>query len=536
MPARGAGKLSPSPAPARAPAGRGFGGRRVPFGRGDDVRLRPDSGGAECDARAVLGFEDCYRAIALKDGRFDGWFVTAVTSTGSYCRPSCPARTPHRRNVRFYATAAAAQGAGFRACKRCRPDASPGSPEWDARDDLIGRAMRLVSDGVVDREGVGGLARRLGYSERHLHRCLSEALGAGPLALARASRAQTARVLLERTDLAIAEVALTAGFSSVRQFNTSMHEVFAMTPTELRARRGQGSGAGGAGLTVRLPARVPFDGVALISFLAARAVPGIEEVVDGAYRRSLRLPRGFGVAELAVGADHVRATFWLEDLRDFGPAVSRCRRLLDLDSDPVAVANRLAREPVLGELVRAAPGRRVAGSVDGCETAVRALLGQQISVRAARAMAGRLVAEHGEPLREPVGAVTRVFPAASALSELDPSSLAMPLARGRALVELVRAIASGELVLDGGTARAEVDRALLAIPGIGQWTAGYVAMRELRDPDAFLPGDAGVRRSLVSLGCDGAPGSAERLAERWRPYRAYALQHLWTRGALAQAA
>ncbi len=478
----------------------------------------------------MLSFEDCYRAIEVKDGRFDGWFITAVTSTGIYCRPSCPARTPQARNVRFYATAAAAQEAGFRACKRCRPDASPGSPEWDLRGDLVGRAMRLISDGVVDREGVGDLARRLGYSERHLHRCLSESLGAGPLALARASRAQNARVLLERTDLAIADVALTAGFSSVRQFNTSMRAVFAITPTDLRAAGRRKAPAGAGGLSVRLPARVPFDGQALISFLAARAVPGIEEVADGAYRRSLRLPHGFGVVELAVGVDHVIATLWLEDLRDFGPAVSRCRRLLDLDSDPVAVSQRLGPEPVVGRLVRAAPGRRVAGSVDGFETAVRALLGQQVSLGAARLLVQRLVARAGEPLAEPLGGVTHVFPSPGALAQLDPGSLAMPLARGRALVGLACAVEGEELVLDGGADRGEVVRKLLAMPGIGEWTAGYVAMRELRDPDAFLPGDVGVRRSLVSLGRDGSPRQAARLAECWRPYRAYALQHLWSHG------
>ncbi|HTY95510.1 MAG TPA: AlkA N-terminal domain-containing protein [Solirubrobacteraceae bacterium] len=475
----------------------------------------------------MLGFEDCYRAIETKDGRFDGWFVIAVTSTGIYCRPSCPARTPQRRNVRFFATAAGAQDAGFRACKRCRPDASPGSPEWDLRGDLIGRAMRLISDGVVDRGGVGGLARGLGYSERHLHRCLSEALGAGPLALARASRAQTARVLLERTELTVAEVALTAGFSSVRQFNATVRDVFAMTPTQLRTARRRSPGAGGSGLTVRLAARAPFDGDALISFLAARTVAGIEEVADGAYRRSLRLPRGFGVVELRPGPDHVMATLRLEDLRDFGPAVSRSRRLMDLDSDPVAVSERLGTQPVVGGLVRAAPGRRVAGSVDGCETAVRAVLGQQISLAAARTLAGRLVADHGEPLGEPVGSVTHVFPSAPALSRIDPRSLGMPLTRANALVGLARAVEGGELVLDGSVDRAEVDRALRALPGIGEWTAGYVAMRELRDPDAFLAADAGVRRSLTSLGFDGSPRVAERLSQRWRPYRAYALQHLW---------
>ena len=475
----------------------------------------------------MLGFEDCYRAIETKDGRFDGWFVIAVTSTGIYCRPSCPARTPQRRNVRFFATAAGAQDAGFRACKRCRPDASPGSPEWDLRGDLIGRAMRLISDGVVDRGGVGSLAAGLGYSERHLHRCLSEALGAGPLALARASRAQTARVLLERTDLAVAEIALTAGFSSVRQFNTTVREVFAMTPTELRAKRREAPGAGGGGLTVRLPARAPFDGAALISFLAARTVAGIEEVAGGAYRRSLRLPRGFGVVELVPGPDHVMATFWLEDLRDFGSAVEPLPPVDGPGLRPGRGFGAAANAAGGGRARTGRPGRRVAGSVDGCETAVRALLGQQISLAAARTLAGRLVADHGEPLGQPVGAVTHVFPSASALSRIDPRSLGMPLSRAKALVGLARAVEGGELVLDGSADRAEVGRALRALPGIGDWTAGYVAMRELRDPDAFLSADAGVRRSLTSLGLDGSPRAAERLSERWRPYRAYALQHLW---------
>ena len=235
----------------------------------------------------MLDFEHCYGAISAKDARFDGWFYTAVTSTGVYCRPSCPARTPLKRNVKFYATAAAAQQAGFRACKRCRPDACPGSPEWDARGDLVGRSMRLIADGVVDREGVAGLARRVGFTERHLHRCLVEAVGAGPLSLARARRAQTARLLLERTDLTVAQVALSAGYQSVRQFNTSTREIFAATPTELRAARKLRDVGETLGLTVSLPYRAPLDAAGLIAFLALRAVPGIEEVSGASYRRSL---------------------------------------------------------------------------------------------------------------------------------------------------------------------------------------------------------------------------------------------------------
>ncbi len=476
----------------------------------------------------MLDFAHCYRAAAAKDGRFDGWFFTGVTTTGIYCRPSCPARTPKRENVRLFATAAAAQAAGFRACKRCRPDAAPGSPDWDSRADLIGRAMRLIADGVVDREGVSGLARRLGYSERHLARCLSEAVGAGPLALARAQRAQTARVLLETSELGIAELALTAGFTSVRQFNTTIRQIFDRTPSELRARQNASREGGHAGLTVRLPYRGPLDAGGLIAFLAARVVAGVEEVIDGGYRRSLALPRAAGVVELLPEEDgQVGATFWLEDLRDLGPAINRCRRLLDLDSDPASILERLGPDGLIGRLVRRSPGRRVPGHVDGCELAVRAVLGQQVSVAAATRLAGALVSRFGHALHQPIGGVTHLFPSAAALVEIDPGTLPMPRSRAASIVSLARALHRGELVLDDGADRSASVAALLTLPGVGPWTAGYIAMRALRDPDAFMPGDLGVRRALESLGHDGQPRSAARLAERWRPYRAYATQHLW---------
>lgn len=474
----------------------------------------------------VLDFELCYGAAAAKDARFDGWFFTGVTSTGVYCRPSCPARTPYRRNVRFFATAAAAQEAGFRACKRCRPDASPGSPEWDARADLVGRAMRLIADGVVDREGVRGLARRLAFSERHLHRTLVETLGAGPLALARAQRTRTARTLLETTDLPIAALALTAGFSSIRQFNATMRQTFGLTPTELRSRA-RGPRDIEAGIVLRLPCRRPFDGGALLAFLAARAVAGVEEALGDRYRRSLRLPYGEGVVELAPGEDHVRATFWLEDLRDLGPAIARCRRLADLDSDPQSILERLAPDPVLGPLVAAAPGLRLPGSVDGAELAVRAVLGQQVSLASAAASARRLVAEHGERLARPVGGVTHLFPSVDTLAALRPAQLALPRARAATVVALAGALQRGELTLDEGADRVTVAEQLPTLPGIGPWTAGYVAMRALRDPDALPEGDLGVRHALRSLGCDERPRGVLALAESWRPYRSYATQHLW---------
>jgi len=490
-------------------------------------------------------------------------------TTGIYCRPSCPARTPKRENVRFFATAAAAQGAGFRACKRCRPDATPGSPEWDLRADLVGRAMRLIADGVVDREGVPGLARRIGYTERHLHRQLVAVVGAGPLALARAQRTQTARVLLETTSLPVAQVAFAAGFSSVRQFNDTIREVFATTPSHLRSlvRRsaaGRGPQPGrardgatatpaaaghsqaapatpgalaGDGITLRLPYRTPIDADGLINFLGRRAVPGVEEVIDRTYRRSLRLPFGAGIVELTPDGDRILARYWLQDLRDLGTAVQRSRSLLDLDSDPLAVRVHLSDDPVLAPLIAASPGRRVPGHVDGDELAVRAVLGQQVSLSAAATLARRLVVAYGEPLPQPRGALTHLFPSARALAAADPDTLPMPVARKRALLGLAGALAAGELELHPGGDRLEARRRLEALPGIGPWTAEYVAMRALRDPDAFLATDVGMRHALVALGRAGDPRSALAIAEPWRPYRAYAMLHLWAQlGQLAAAA
>ena len=313
----------------------------------------------------IEDFESCYRAANSRDARFDGRFIVAVTSTGIYCRPSCPAITPRPENTRFYPTAAAAQVAGFRACLRCQPDAVPGSPEWDERADLAGRAMRLVGDGVVDREGVTGLAHRLGYTERHLNRMLVAEVGAGPLALARARRAHTARLLVETTNLPVSEVAFAAGFASIRQFNDTFRAIYATTPTGLRKKSRRGNGTAPGEIPLRLPFRAPFDGPGLLGFLGERAVPGVESFADGTYQRTLRMPHGAGVVVLSDGEDHVRCILRLEDVRDLGAAVERCRRLLDLDADPIAVSDALGADPLLGPLVRNSPGRRVPRTVDG---------------------------------------------------------------------------------------------------------------------------------------------------------------------------
>jgi AraC family transcriptional regulator, regulatory protein of adaptative response / DNA-3-methyladenine glycosylase II len=473
-------------------------------------------------------FERCYRFMRSRDPRYDGFFFVGVRSTGIYCRPSCPARLPHRRNVRLFPTAAAAQAEGFRACKRCEPDAAPGSPAWNRRADVAGRAVRLIADGIVDRDGVPGLASRLGFSERQLNRILVAEVGAGPVQLARAQRAQAARTLIESTDLGFAEVALAAGFGSVRQFNDTIRAIYARTPRELRRRatRRRGETSPGA-VELRLPARAPLDGRALLDFLGARAVAGVEEVEGDTYRRSLALEHGGGVVSLTPGENGVRCVLGLDDLRDLTAAVARCRRLLDLDADPVSIASQLEGDRVLGALVRARPGMRVPGCVDGFELAVRAIVGQQVSVPAARTVLGRLTARYGEPLAEPAGAITHRFPTAEALLAVDPAELPFPRRRAEALRALARLVAEDGLRFDAGADASAALAALLDIPGVGPWTASYVAMRALGDPDSFLPGDVGIRHALQRLGHPAEGPQATALAEPWRPWRSYAVMHLW---------
>ncbi|WP_289784689.1 AlkA N-terminal domain-containing protein [Streptomyces sp. RO-S4] len=473
--------------------------------------------------------ERCVRAVRSKDARFDGWFYTAVLTTGIYCRPSCPVVPPKPENMVFHPSAAACQQAGFRACKRCRPDTSPGSPEWNTRADLVARAMRLIADGVVDREGVTGLAARLGYSTRQIERQLYAELGAGPLALARAQRAQTARTLVETTDLPMADVAFAAGFSSVRTFNDTVREVYALTPSDLRARTPRDTARRDTPgtLSLRLPFRAPLNPDNLFGHLAATAVPGVEEWRDGAYRLTLRLPYGHGIVALAPRPDHIACRLALSDPRDLTVAISRCRRLLDLDADPVAVDEQLRADPVLAPLVDKAPGRRVPRTVDEAEFAVRAVLGQQVSTAAARTHAARLVTAHGTPVDDPEGGLTHLFPTPEHLAALDPDALAMPRTRRTTLTTLVRRLADGDLRLGPDNDRSETRAALLALPGFGPWTADVIAMRALGDPDAFLPTDLGVRRAARDLGLPSTPSALTARASAWRPWRAYAVQYLW---------
>jgi AraC family transcriptional regulator of adaptative response / DNA-3-methyladenine glycosylase II len=471
--------------------------------------------------------ERCVRAVQSKDARFDGWFFTAVLTTRIYCRPSCPVVPPKPENMTFYPSAAACQQAGFRACKRCRPDTSPGSPEWNQRADLVARAMRLIADGTVDREGVPGLAARLGYSTRQIERQLLAELGAGPLALARAQRAQTARLLIETTALPMAEIAFAAGFSSIRTFNDTVRHVFALSPSELRNRRPKTTVLTPGTLTLRLPFRAPLNPDNLFGHLAATAVPGVEEWRAGAYRRTLRLPYGHGIASLTPKSDHIACRLTLSDLRDLPVAISRCRRMLDLDADPVAVDDQLRTDPVLAPLVDKAPGRRVPRTVDEAEFAVRAVLGQQVSTAAARTHAARLVTAHGEPVDDPEGGLTHLFPSPEALAAVDPESLAMPRTRRTTFTTLVGQLADGTLHLGVESDWTETRAQLLSLPGFGPWTADVIAMRALGDPDAFLPTDLGIRRAAQELGFPSTPAALTARAAAWRPWRAYAVQYLW---------
>ncbi len=472
-------------------------------------------------------FAERYRALSSRDSRFDGQFIAGVHSTGIYCRPSCPAMTPRERNVSFYRTAAAAHEAGLRACKRCQPDAVPGSPDWNLSDDLASRAMRLITDGVVEREGVAGLAARLGYTSRHLTRVLSTELGAGPLALARAHRAQSARTLLASTELSVADVAFAAGFSSIRQFNDTILAVYETTPSELRrlARRrhpGQSSALApqhASAITLRLPARAPFDGAGLMRFFVDHAVPGLETGDGMSFERSIRLPTGLAHLRLTLdGAAAVSCSARVDRIGDLAALVARVRRLCDLDADSVAIDEALGTDPVLGPLVGALPGIRLPGALDAEEALFRTLIGQQISVAAARTVLGRLTAEL---------ATDGLFPTAEQFAEHGDRVLRGPASRIATIVGAARAIVEGRLRLDVGTPADEFSAQLTALPGIGPWTAGYLAMRVLGNPDVMLSTDLVMLQSAAALGLPGSARGLSAHAARWAPWRSYAGLHLW---------
>lgn len=473
-------------------------------------------------------FDLCYRALCSRDARFDGRFFTAVTTTGIYCRPICPAQTPQARHIRFYPCAAAAESAGFRACRRCHPEASPGSPDWNVRADLVARALRLIADGMVDTEGVAGLAQRLAVSERHLHRELVAEIGVGPLALARSRRAQTARLLIDQTQLSLTTIASTAGFASIRQFNETMQEVFNCAPSEMRRHIQPGRAADGR-LTLRLQYRPPFNAEELLTYLGKRALPGVEEVINRRYRRTIAFPRSKGILEIEPIAERnaLSVHLYFDDLSDLSQIVQRCRNLFDLDADPAAINAVLAADPIMAPLVVARPGLRIPGTINGFELAARAILGQQVSIAGARTLAGRLVTAYGDHLPEPHGTLTHFFPTPEQFMLADPSTMGLPRTRAAALQSLARAVAEGDLILDRDADREQTMIQLLKLPGVGPWTTSYIAMRALGDPDAFPISDLGLRRALTQHGLATDPKSVARYAETWRPWRAYATHHLW---------
>ena len=481
-----------------------------------------------------MTFDERYRIIGSRDRRFDGQFVTAVRSTGIYCRPSCPARTPKPGNVDFYATSAAAHEAGFRACKRCLPEATPGSPEWDLRADVTGRAMRLIADGVVEREGVTGLAARLGYSARHLTRLLTSELGAGPLALSRAQRAHTARMLLVGTEMTVADVAFAAGFSSVRQFNDTIQEVFGVPPRELRARRHRERRVAGSpvanpvgGITLQLPYREPIDLAGVFRWMSARTVTGVEIGTETSFARTVRLaggPAWFQVRSREASPLTLDAR--LSTLADLPSLVARARRLFDLDADPVSVDQALARFAELAPLVAGTPGIRVPGAADPHEMLFRAMIGQQISVKAMRTALIALTEHLGETVPGIEG-VDRLFPTAEAIAQRGSEVLRGPGARVRAIIGAAEALADGRLQLGPGDDPVQQRAALLALPGIGPWTADYVRMRVMGDPDVFLPGDVALRTGAARVGLPDQPRPLTEWAQRCAPWRSYLSAHLW---------
>ena len=471
----------------------------------------------------------CYRALRTRDARFDGRFFVAVRSTGVYCRPICPASTPRRENCEFVACAAAAQEAGFRPCLRCRPEASPGTPAWLGTSATVSRALRLIGEGCLDGGSVGDLADRLGVGERHLRRLFLRHLGAAPLAVAQNRRLLFAKKLIDETALPMSEIAFASGFASIRRCNAAIRGCYGRTPSELRRARRGASRAGESEVRLRLPFRAPLDWPRLLEYFALRATPGVEVVENETYARSIAIgdARGAVRVERLVGEDCLLARIRLDGVAPLIQVAERLRRIFDLGADPAEIVGHLRRDPALCARAESLPGVRVPGAWDGFELAVRAILGQQVSVRGATTLAGRLVTRYGERLPEAVLGVERLFPEPHVLAHARLASLGLPGARARAISSFARAVAKDELRIDASLGLERTLRAFRELPGIGDWTAQYVAMRALREPDAFPAGDLGLRKAMGS----GAPMAEAKLRERseaWRPWRAYAAVLLWT--------
>lgn len=481
-----------------------------------------------------LSHDACYRAISTRDVRFDGRLFIGVKTTGIYCRPICPARVPRKENVTFYSTAASAHEAGFRPCLRCRPEAAPDLAAWQGTSSTVSRALSLIEGGAMDDGDVVGLADRLGVGERQLRRLFRRHLGASPITVAQTRRVLLAKQLIHETSLPMTEVALASGFASVRRFNQTFQQLYGRAPSALRRSKVADVSSDAAGsVTIRLRYRPPYDWPAMVGFLRLRSIPGIETVKGDAYARAIELDGVQGIIVVRpIGQDALEATVRFPKLSALPAIIARLRRVFDLAADPAAIESHLARDPALAALVKARPGLRVPGAWDGFELAVRALLGQQVTVSAGIALAGKLVAAHGRPLKArhaDFPELTHVFPRPKRVAEADLSHLGMPRKRIAALAALAAAVVADPKIFG---ARRSLDEAILqlrSLAGVGEWTAQYIAMRELREPDAFPAADIGLMRAMEdSTGRRPTPTELLARSEAWRPWRAYAAQHLWS--------
>ncbi len=478
----------------------------------------------------TLDPEVCERARLARDARFDGRFFIGVVTTGIYCRPVCPARPAKAANVRFFASAAAAAEAGFRPCLRCRPESSPGTPAWLGTAATVSRALRLIGDGALDDGTVEALAARLGVGPRHLTRLFHRHLGAPPRAVAQTRRLLFAKTLIDDTDLPLAQVALSSGFGSIRRFNAVLRQTYGCAPGALRrASRRRAPGPRGE-FVLRLPFRPPFDWAGVIAYLGPRAIPGIEAVDHGRYRRTIALDGHAGRIEVrpVSGETELELRVDVPDPRTLFRIVERVRRLFDLGADPREIVAHLGRDRGLAPLLDSRPGLRLPGAWDGFELAVRAILGQQVTVKGASTLAGRLARAFGAPMPG-AGAdgPAVLFPTPRALAAADPAEIGLPGKRAAAIRALAAAVSRGEVVFDAGRGPAALERALTRLPGIGGWTAQYVAMRALNEPDAFPATDLGLLRAAERHGLAASPSELVARAEAWRPWRAYAAMALW---------
>jgi AraC family transcriptional regulator of adaptative response / DNA-3-methyladenine glycosylase II len=477
-----------------------------------------------------LDHDACYRALAARDARFDGRFFSCIKTTRIYCRPICPSRTPHINNVSFQPSAAAAQEAGFRPCLRCRPETAPDLGAWRGTSNTVARALSLIEMGAMDENRVDMLAGRLGVGERQLRRLFRHHLGASPIAVAQTRRVLLAKQLIHETSLPITEVALAAGFGSLRRFNETFLTLFGKPPTALRRSTGDDVSAGANGeVSLLLHYRPPYDWPAMLDFLRVRAIAGVESVGPNVYRRTIGLEGEQGIVTVeATGGNALRATIQFPKLSALPKIIARLRRLFDLSADPDAIAGHLSNDPLLAPLIAARPGLRVPGAWDGFELAVRAVLGQQITVPGAIRLAGKLTAGFGAPLHKPRPNLTHIFPEPAALGGADLTILGMPRSRALCLSSLAAAAASDPNIFSAGRSLEGAITQLSTLPGIGEWTATYIAMRQLREPDAFPAADIGLMRAMANdMGVRPSAGELLARAEPWRPWRAYAAQHLW---------